>query len=67
MKTSAGGTAGQNATVQADDPGEMGGDGVYFVGGHDNGDALVVELMEEVEELVPGLDVDAHGRFVEKE
>ena len=59
--------AGEDASVQADDPGQMGGDGVDFVGGHDDGDALVVQLVEEVEELVAGLDVDADGGFVEEE
>ncbi len=37
---------GHDAAVEADNPGKVGGDGVDLMGGHDDGDALVVELVE---------------------
>ena len=58
---------GDDAAIEADDPGEVGGDGVDLVGGHEDGHALVIKLVEEVHDLVAGLDVDAGGGFVEEE
>ena len=56
-----------DAAVHADDPGQVRGHCVDFVSGHDDGHVLVVEFVEEVHDFVAGLDVDAHGGFVEEE
>ena len=61
------GALGNDAAVEADDPWEVGSDRVDLMGGHDDGDALVVKLVEEVHGLVASLDVDACYGFVEEE
>ena len=58
---------GNNATIDADDLRQVGGDGVNLVGGHHDGHALVVKLVKQVHDVVPGLDVDSGSRFVKKE
>ena len=58
---------GDDGAVEADDAGEVNGDGVDFVGGEDDGDAGVVEVVEEVHYVVAGFDVDAGGGFVQQE
>ena len=57
---------GNDATVDADDLRQVGGDGVNLVGGHHDGHALVVKLVKEVHDVVPGLDVDSGGWLVEE-
>ena len=57
---------GDDAAVDTDDSGEVGGDGVNLVGGHHDGHALVVKLVKEVHDVVPGLDVDSGGWLVEE-
>ena len=57
---------GNDATVDADDLRQVGGDGVDLVGGHHDGHALVVKLVKEVHDVVTGLDVDSGGWFVKK-
>ena len=59
-----GGALGDDATVDADDPGEVGCDRVNLVGGHHDCHALVVKLVKEVHDVVTGLDVDASSWFV---
>ena len=57
---------GNNATIDADDLRQVGGDGVNLVGGHHDGHALVVKLVKQVHDVVPGLDVDSGSWFVKK-
>ncbi len=57
---------GDDATVDADDLRQVGGDGVNLVGGHHDCHALVVKLVKEVHDVVPGLDVDSGGWLVEE-
>ena len=57
---------GNDATVDADDLRQVGGDGVNLVGCHHDGHALVVKLVKEVHDVVPGLDVDASSWFVQE-
>ena len=57
---------GDDATVDADDLRQVGGDGVDLVGGHHDGHALVVKLVKEVHDVVTGLDVDSGSWFVEE-
>ena len=57
---------GDDATVDADDLRQVGGDGVNLVGGHHDCHALVVELVKEVHDVVTGLDVDSGGWLVEE-
>ena len=57
---------GDDATVDADDLRQVGGDGVNLVGGHHDCHALVVKLVKEVHDIVPGLDVDSGGWLVEE-
>ena len=62
-----GGAVGDDAAVEAHDAGEVYGHGVDFVGGEDDGDAGVVEVVEEVHDIVAGFDIDAGGGFVQEE
>ena len=57
---------GNDAAVDADDLRQVGGDGVNLVGCHHDGHALVVKLVKEVHDVVPGLDVDSGGWLVEE-
>ena len=56
------GAAGSGGPILSElhDASEMqGGDGVDLVRRHENGDALVVEFVEKVQDIVPRLDVHA--------
>ena len=53
--------------VEADYPRQVRGHGVQLVGGHEDGDPLVVQLVEEVEDVVARADVDAARRLVQQE
>ena len=48
-------------------PREVRGDGVEFMGSEDDGDAIVVEFVEQVQHVVASLDVDPSGGFVEEQ
>lgn len=53
--------------VDACEPGELGGDRVQVVCGHDDRCARVIELEEEAQEIASRRDVYAHRRLVEQE
>ena len=61
-----GGALGDDAAVDADDLRQVGGDGVDLMGCHHDCHALVVKLVKEVHDVVPGLDVDSGGWLVEE-
>lgn len=58
---------GDDGAVDADDLGEVGGEGVELVGGDDDGGAALIKVGEVVEDVVAGLDVHAGGGLVEDE
>ena len=62
-----GGAVGDDAAVEAHDAGQMHGHGVDFVGGEDDGDAGVVEVVEQVHHIVAGFDIHAGGGFVQQQ
>ena len=67
MSTSAGSPAAITSPVQADELGEVGGHPVQVVGGEHDGEPVGVEVVEQVEHLVAGLDVDSGGRLVHEQ
>src|SRR5581483_10160366 len=56
-----------DAPVDADDPGQVRGDSIKLVRRHDDRDVLVVELVQQVQDIVAGLDVHAGRRLVQEE
>ena len=56
-----------HARVEADEVGQVGGDAVEVVGGQHDGEAVVVELAEQVQDLVAGAHVDARGGLVDEQ
>ena len=62
--TSAGGPAAMTRAVQRDQVRQVGGHAVEVVGGQHDRQAVAVEVVEQVQHLVAGADVDAGGRLV---
>ena len=58
---------GQNPPGQAHDPGQVDRHGVYFVGSDDDGHAVVVQVMEQMHDIVPSLDVHTRSRLVQQQ
>ena len=58
---------GHDPPVDADDPRQVGGDRVELVGGEHDRDPVGVEVGEQVEDVVAGLEVDAARRLVEEQ
>lgn len=58
-------TLGDDTSVDADDPRQVGGDGVQLVGRHQDRHAGLMKLDEQMKDLVAGLDVDAGGRLIQ--
>ncbi|MDF3042397.1 MAG: hypothetical protein K0Q71_5103 [Thermomicrobiales bacterium] len=56
-----------HAAVDADDPRQVRRDGIQLVGGEHHGHSLAVQLGEQVQDVVAGLDVDTGGGLVENE
>ena len=57
---------GHDVPVQTDYPGQMHGDRVDLVRGHHDGDPGVVEVVQEVHDVVAGLEIDAGRGLVKK-
>ena len=58
---------GDDAAVHADDVGQVGGEAVEVMGGEDDRDAVLVQVGEQVQDVVPGRDIDPACRLVEEE
>ena len=63
----AGRAVGNQPAVEAHRAGKVSGHRVYLVGAHHHGDALVVQLVQQVHHVVPGLDVNSGGGLVKEE
>jgi hypothetical protein len=57
---------GDALTVETDNPGKMSCHPVEIMRGNDDGHALVIDLMEEMNHVVPGTDVEPRCGFVEQ-
>jgi hypothetical protein len=58
---------GDDAPIDAHDPGQVGSHGVQLVGGEDDCHAGPAEIGEQVQDLVTGLEVYAGGGLVEEQ
>ena len=54
-----------NAIVKADYPWQMGGHRIQIVRGEQNGDAFIVDVAQEMQYFMLGLDIDAGGRLIQ--
>ena len=66
-RTSCGRAGAEDGPVQAHELGQVGGDAVEVVRGEHDGQPVVVQVAEQVEDLVAGADVDARRRLVEQQ
>src|SRR5262249_42677308 len=60
-------TLGNETVLKADDPRDMAGNGVEIMRGQEDRHAIAIEFVQEVQNVMLGLQIDARGGFIEQQ